>query len=136
MKTNISQGKRYTFKTHINEVLLPREKAESIEAFRVVIEPGKSTHLHFHDDTEQLYYIISGQGRAVFIHPGGKREEFEMLPQDLVHVPRNTQHQIFCTDKVPLVYLCVDGFPQGRPTSEPTWDDHYQAVMRLPAQLP
>ena len=134
MKTNISKGKRYTFKTHINDILLPREKAESIEAFRVVIEPGKSTHLHSHEDTEQLYYVIAGQGRAVLMRDG-KREEFDILPQDLVYIPRNTKHQIFCTDnKTALVYLCVDGFPNGKVAGEPTWDDHYRAVMSLPEQ--
>ena len=128
LRINVAKGKRYTFKTHINEMLLPRENAESIEAFRVIVEPGKATHLHVHNDTEQLYYVISGQGKGLFVHPDGKREEFDMAPEDVIHVPRNTQHQIACAGAESLTYLCVDAFPGGRPAHEPTWDDHYRAV--------
>lgn len=133
-KIRVTEGKRYTFKTHINEILLPREKAEAIEAFHVIIEPGKQTHPHAHGDTEQLYYVISGEGRGVFMHADGTREEFAMQPRDVVFVPRATRHQIFCSGGQPLTYLCVDGFPGGRPADEPTWESHYQAVMRLPEQ--
>ncbi len=131
LKININQGKRYVFKTHVNEILLPREKAESIEAFNVIIEPGQYTHMHVHEDTEQLYHVTSGRGRGVFEHANGQREEFEMVPGDVIHVPRNTRHQIFCAGSERLTYLCVDGFPLGKPASEPTWDHHYQAVVAL-----
>ena len=130
-KIRVDQGKRYTFATHINDMLLPREEAEVMEAFRVVIEPGKYTHQHIHTDTEQLYYVITGEGRADFIHADGAREEFTMAPGDVVHVPRGTEHQIFCTGTEDLIYLCVDGFPLGKPADEPTWDDHYAAVIAM-----
>jgi len=130
-KIHITDGKRYAFATHINDMLLPREEAEVMEAFRVVIEPGKYTHQHAHADTEQLYYVISGQGRADFVHPDGARGTFGMLPGDVVHVPRGAVHQIFCAGAEDLVYLCVDGFPLGKPAVEPTWDDHYAAVITL-----
>ncbi|MCL5104317.1 MAG: cupin domain-containing protein [Armatimonadetes bacterium] len=130
-KINVRQGKRYAFNTHINEILLPREEAESMEAFYVIIEPGNYTHCHSHSDTEQLYYVISGSGKAVIVSSNGTAE-FEMVPEDVVHVPRNTEHQIFCTSAAePLTYLCVDGFPTGRPADEPTWEDHYKAVVEL-----
>lgn len=134
LKIGFTQGKRYTFASHINDMLVPREKAEVLEAFRVIVEPGKQTHLHSHSDTEQLYFVVSGRGRGVFVHPGGGREEFDMAPDDVIHVPRNTQHQISCAGDASLVYLCVDGFPQGRPVAEPTWDDHYAEVLRLQSQ--
>ena len=131
---NINDGKRYHFATHINDMLLPREKAESIEAFYVIIEAGKYTHSHVHSDTEQLYYVISGAGKALFTSPNGHIDEFEMHPEDVVHVPRNTRHQIFCTGNEPLTYLCVDSFPLGKPKHEPTWDDHYRAVIKQQAK--
>jgi len=136
IKTNIHQGKRYTFKTHINEILLPREKAEGIEAFLVIIEPGQFTHLHSHSDTEQLYYILSGRGEGVFRSSDQGLQKIEISPEDVLYIPRNTEHQIFCTgDNEPLRYLCVDGFPSGRPCDEPTWDDHYQAVVNFQKTL-
>jgi len=131
LKINLNGGKRYTFATHVNDVLLPREEAEAMEAFRVVIEPGRQTPAHTHDDAEQVYYVISGSGRGVFNFPDGGREEVHMLPQDIVHVPRNAEHQVFCTSEdEPLVYLCVDGFPLGKPADEQTWEQHYQAVVK------
>ena len=137
LKINVQQGKRYTLKTHVNEMLLPREEAEAIEAFQVIIEPGNYTHPHAHGDTEQLYYVIAGRGRAVFSHPDGRQEEFPMQPEDVIYVPRNTEHQIFCEDKKePLRYLCIDGFPLGKPAEEPTWDDHYRAVVELQSEQP
>ena len=132
MKTNLRQAKRYAFATHVNDMLLPREKTEILEAFLVVIEPGKSTHLHAHSDTEQLYYVLSGCGEGVFHIEDESAETFEMRPEDVVYVPRGVRHQIFCTGEAqPLRYLCVDGFPLGRPKREPTWDDHYQAVLEI-----
>ena len=137
LKRRIDAGKRYVFKTHINDILLPREEAEVIEAFRVVIEPGKYTHAHVHEDTEQLYCVISGEGRAIYTSVSGVQTEFTMAPGEVVHVPRNIRHQIFCTSaEEPLIYLCVDGFPLGKPQNEPTWDSHYEAVMQLPSQQP
>lgn len=122
----------YVFKTHINEVLLAREDAESLKAFHVIIEPGKYTHLHRHADTEQLYYVISGIGLAKVTNSNGTSRQFDLVSGDVFHIPRNIEHQIFClsTDG-PLRYLCVDGFPLGRPQDEPTWDDHYHKVLEL-----
>lgn len=129
LKTKFDEGKRYRFATHINDILLPREEAEVIEAFKVVIEPGQYTHRHVHPEAEQLYYVRSGRGRAVYTLADGETREFELEPEDVVHVPRHTYHQIFCTSEdEPLVYLCIDGFPEGIPADEPTWDSHAQAI--------
>jgi len=130
LKINVRGGKRYTFAAHINDMLLPREKAESIEAFLVIIKPGEYTHPHFHADNEQLYYVILGRGKGIFTEKDGTRREVELLPEDVIFVPRFTEHQIFCTSKdEPLNYLCVDGFPESKPKGEPTWDDHYREVL-------
>jgi len=130
-KIHVQQGKRYRFKTHINEMLLAREEAEGIEAFQVIIEPGRQTHAHVHEDTEQLYHVIAGRGRVELARPDGSTMELALAPEDVVFVPRGVRHQIHCVGGEALRYLCVDGFPLGRPTSEPTWDDHYRAVLEL-----
>lgn len=131
LQINVRQGTRYQFKTHINEMLLPREAAEGIEAFHVIIDPGKQTHAHVHEDTEQLYYVIAGRGRIEMTHSDESVTEWTLAPQDVVYVPRNTRHQVHCIGHTALRYLCVDGFPLGTPAHEPTWDDHYRAVVEL-----
>ena len=131
LKTRMDEGKRYQFATHINDILLPREDAEVLEAFRVIINPGQFTPNHVHPEAEQLYYVRSGTGRAVYNYPDGTQKEFELAAEDVVHVPRNTYHQIFCTSTdEPLTYLCIDGFPEGIPAEEPTWDSHAKAIIR------
>ena len=130
-KIHVQQGKRYRFKTHINEMLLAREEAEGIEAFQVIIEPGRQTHAHFHEDTEQLYHVIAGRGRVEFARSDGSTMELALAPEDVVFVPRAVRHQVHCVGGEALRYLCVDGFPLGRPASEPTWDAHYRAVVEL-----
>jgi mannose-6-phosphate isomerase-like protein (cupin superfamily) len=135
-KINVTQGKRYTFRTHINEILLPREEAECLEAFRVIVEPGRRTHRHVHGDTEQLYHVISGAGAAHCDYADGRRATLTMAPGDVLHIPRNTWHEIVCTGGEPLVYLCVDAFPGGKPADEPTWEAHYRAVQRLQSRMP
>lgn len=128
-KIAVTAGKHYKFATHINEMLVPRETTEVLEAFLVIIEPQQFTHAHKHIENEQLYYVISGNGRAIYRNPDGKKEEFTMQPGDVIHVPRNTEHQIFCQGETALNYLCVDGFVGGIPAEEPTWNDHYAAVI-------
>lgn len=130
-KIHVQHGKQYRFKTHINEMLLPREEAEGIEAFHVIIDPGKQTHAHVHEDTEQLYYVIAGRGRIEMTRPDGSSAEYALAPEDVMYVPRGVRHQVHCVGGEALRYLCVDGFPLGRPASEPTWDDHYRAVLEL-----
>lgn len=127
-KININKGKRYQFPTHINDILLPREQSEIMEAFLVIIEPGKMTPSHVHPDTEQLYHVLSGRGRGAFQHADGRQEELTIAPEDVIQVPRNCRHQIFCVGDQPLRYLCVDGFPGGIPKDEPTWEHHYRNV--------
>ncbi len=129
-KIQVTAGKRYQFATHINDILLPREEAECLEAFLVVINPGQYTHLHKHVENEQLYYVRSGRGKARYEYADGRVAEFALEPEDVVHVPRNTLHQIFCDGDVPLTYLCIDGFPEGIPAAEPTWDSHAQEIFK------
>lgn len=128
-KISINAGKHYQFATHVNEMLVPRETTEVLEAFLVIIDPQQYTHAHKHVENEQLYYVISGKGLAKYRISAGNEDNFTMNPGDVIHVPRNTEHQIFCTGDTALHYLCVDGFVDGIPRDEPTWDDHYAAVI-------
>ena len=59
---DIASAKRYTFPTHINDLVLDRSEAHTSEVFVVVLSPGQATPLHKHDDMEQVFYIIEGAG--------------------------------------------------------------------------
>jgi quercetin dioxygenase-like cupin family protein len=125
-----TQTEGYFFPTHDNLLIMDRTNAEMSEAFIVQIAPGKFTHRHIHDDTEQLFYILSGKGKLK-LERTGRMETFELLPANFVHVPRNCYHQTFCEEADTLRYLAIDCFPNGHNPAEPTWDDHARAVCKM-----
>jgi len=121
------QPKRYRFPTHINDLVMDRSEAVSSEVFIVVIEPGKAPPLHQHDDTEQVFYILSGRGR---LEIGPESEAYPVNPGDVVRIPPSTLHTIHALGDTVLQYLAIDCFPAGRPDAEPTWNDHVKAICQ------
>lgn len=120
----------YYFPTHDNLLVMDRSNAETAEAFIVQIAPGKFTHRHVHDDTEQLFYVLSGKGKLV-LERLGRKETFDLLETNFVHVPRNCYHQTFCEGTDSLRYLAIDCFPNGHNPNEATWDVHARAVCDM-----
>lgn len=118
---------RYRFPTHINDLVIDRSESAASEVFMVVLAPGEAPPLHQHDDTEQVFYIIEGQGR---LEAGSPPASFDVRPGNVVRVPVGTPHRIHCLGDKPLRYVAVDCFPGGRPTAEPTWESHVRAVCK------
>jgi quercetin dioxygenase-like cupin family protein len=116
---------RYRFPTHINDLVLDRAQAATSEVFVVVLEPGEAPPLHKHDDTEQVFYILSGKGR---LEIGSERQPHSVMPGDVVRVPPSTLHRIECVGREALRYLAIDCFINGRPKDEPTWESHVKVV--------
>ena len=52
----------YRFPTHVNELVLDRSESTVTEVFIVVLEPGEAPPLHKHPDTEQVFYMLQGEG--------------------------------------------------------------------------
>ena len=125
---SVAEG--YYFPTHDNLLVMDRANAETCEAFIVQVAPNKFTHRHVHDDTEQIFYILSGKGR-LDLERAGKKESFILNPKDFVHVPRNCYHQTFCEGTDSLKYLAIDVFPNGHNPAEQTWDSHARAVCKM-----
>lgn len=120
-------AKRYHFPTHVNELVVDRADSQTSEVFMVVLEPGEAPPLHQHDDTEQVFYILEGEG---ILRIGNDQKEFDVRPTDVVRIPPATLHSIQCRGSKPLRYLAVDCFVNGRPAIEPTWDAHVQTMCR------
>lgn len=125
---SVTEG--YYFPTHDNLLVMDRLNAEATEAFIVQVAPNKFTHRHVHDDTEQLFFILSGKGR-IDLERDGKTESHMLIPNDFVHVPRNCYHQTFCEGTDSLKYLAIDVFPSGHNPAEPTWDSHARVVCDM-----
>ncbi len=116
-KINVYDGARFDLAEHINEFLIRREDARSLEAFLVIVENGKKTHLHKHPEMEQLFFVVSGRGR---ITTGKRDETLAVEKNDVVYIPVDQLHQIHCESEEALVYLAVNAFlaeAQRTPTS-------------------
>lgn len=120
------QTTRYRFPTHTNLLVMDRAEATASESFITVMEPGEAPPLHVHHDTEQVFFVLSGQGRL--ITGEDEQDQGAIVPGDLVRIPPGTWHKVPCVGDEPLRYLVVDVFPGGRPTAEPTWESHVRVV--------
>lgn len=120
------EATRYRFPTHANLLVMDRAEATASESFISVMEPGEAPPLHRHDDTEQVFYVLSGRGR---LEIGAEAVDHGTLePGDLVRIPPGTPHRVHCVGDEALRYLVVDCFPGGRPEAEPTWDAHVRVM--------
>jgi mannose-6-phosphate isomerase-like protein (cupin superfamily) len=63
--------------------------------------PGQETAEHYHPETEELYYFVSGAGRMRL----GSDEE-GVVTGDCVVIPPGTPHKLWNTGSMPLVLLC------------------------------
>lgn len=122
-----AKTKRYTFPTHVNELVMDRAEASTSEVFVVVLESGQSAPLHKHDDTEQLFFVLEGRG-TLTIGEEGKTHPVKF--GDLVRIPPSIFHKIKAEGGRSLRYLAVDCFTAGRSQEEPTWDDHVKVLCR------
>lgn len=120
---------RYQFPTHINDLVMDRAEASFSEVFIVIVEPDKAPPLHRHNDTEQIFYILKGNGRLI-IRTEEEQQEFEVSPGDVVRIPVNTLHSIQSDQDENLEYLAIDCFGNNRNQDEPTWEDHVKVLCK------
>ena len=77
--------------------------SSKISFAKLIIEPGERSRRHFHKETEEIYYILSGQGRVEI-----GNETFDIGPGHAIFLPINVSHQIFNTGDRKLVFVCAD----------------------------
>ncbi len=121
-----SETIRNRFPTHVNDLIMDRSQSATSEAFIVVLEPGEAPPLHVHHDTEQVFYVLQGEGSLQVGDDAGRRHPVK--PGDLVRIPPGAYHRIFCEGNQPLKYLSIDCFLNGRPEAEPTWESHVHVL--------
>jgi mannose-6-phosphate isomerase-like protein (cupin superfamily) len=119
--------KRYQFPTHINDMIMDRTEAQCSEVFMVIVPVNKGTPFHKHDDTEQIFYILEGQGTLTV---NDDSQSFNVAPGDVVRIPMQTFHTIKADKGELLKYLCIDCFGSNRAKNEPTWDEHVKVLCK------
>ncbi len=81
-------------------------KSENVAVSLLVMNPGDEVDPHYHNEREEVYYILSGEGIAV--HKGKGGEEKIKFEKDLaIHIPPKTVHDIKATGTEPLRILVI-----------------------------
>ena len=120
---------RYRFPTHINDLILPRENTACAEVFMVILDKGEAPPLHKHDDAEQIFYMIQGEGRLEIKESQNGESKFSDIHSgQVVHIPQHTWHRVTALNDDGVKYVCIDCFPDGFDPNEPTWDDHVKTL--------
>ncbi len=101
---NIDSVSAFTTKdgSEIRELLAYRNSCirnQSLAEAR--LPPGASTTPHRHPKTEEIYYIVAGQGLMQV-----DEESSQVGPGDAVAIPPGARHQITNTGSSMLKFLC------------------------------
>ena len=79
--------------------------ASTIAASLVEVDPGGLRELHWHPNTDEWQYYISGQGRMTVFASNGKARTFDYQAGDVGYIPFAMGHYIENTGDEPLRFL-------------------------------
>ncbi|NOZ59181.1 MAG: cupin domain-containing protein [Euryarchaeota archaeon] len=87
----------------VRELVHPKNSsAERLSLAEARVKPGDRTREHLHRKSEEVYYILSGEGE-VYLNGKGARVE----AGDAVLIPPGTRHYVVNTGEEELVILCA-----------------------------
>jgi mannose-6-phosphate isomerase-like protein (cupin superfamily) len=101
---NIDAVPSFTTKdgSEIRELLAHRNSCIERQSLAEARLPaGASTTPHYHPQTEEIYYILSGAGRMQI-----EDELRDVGLGDAIAIPPGMRHQITCTSADTLTFLC------------------------------
>lgn len=88
--------------SEIREILAPRNsiiQQQSLAEAKLL--PGHSTEEHYHIQTEEIYYILTGSGRMIV-----DDEECNVKKHDGIAIRPGARHKITNTGDYDLIILC------------------------------
>ncbi|MCK4856702.1 MAG: cupin domain-containing protein [candidate division Zixibacteria bacterium] len=87
----------------IREILAPRNSSlEGLSLAEATVSVGGTTIEHYHEGTEEIYYILSGQGEIVIEGQGAS-----VRAGDGIVIPAGAMHKIQNRGDDDLVFLCI-----------------------------
>ncbi|HUA00455.1 MAG TPA: cupin domain-containing protein [Candidatus Aquilonibacter sp.] len=103
--------------------------SKHIAAGLVTLKPGGMRELHWHPDSSEWQYYISGKGRMTVFMPVGNARTMDFNANDVGYVPRVSGHYIENTGDTDLVFLEMLAAPQFRDVSLNNW------LRRVPTEM-
>ncbi|MDX1931137.1 MAG: cupin domain-containing protein [Capsulimonadales bacterium] len=88
----------------IREILAPGRNPGAIRRqslAEATLPPGRATEPHFHPVSEEIYYILQGEGEMRI-----GTERLDVGPSDAIAIPPGAVHTIQNIGTVDLVFLC------------------------------
>lgn len=104
IKTTYQDAEAFTTKdgSTIRELMHPQHHAAQNQSLAEAIVPaGTTTFLHKHQETEEFYHILEGEGEMVL-----GDDKFIVTVGDTVCIRPNTPHQITGLGNKDLRFLC------------------------------
>ena len=87
----------------IRELVRPeREGSVKLSLAEATINPGQRTYRHRHHDSEEIYYVLAGEG---VIEVAAKQHRVQA--GEAVLIPAGAEHCAICIGEVPLRILCA-----------------------------
>lgn len=81
--------------------------AAGMSAVALFFEPGQGHSRHNHPDSEQIIFVVSGQGEHTTEDEHGNRNTQKVSAGSLVYIPKGSYHATFNTGWEPLRILAV-----------------------------
>jgi len=89
--------------SEIRELMHPlRHPVRNQGVAEAIVEPGQTTALHRHRQSEEVYHITGGRGRMTL-----GAQVFDVDTGDTICIPPGTPHRIANTGDVALKILCT-----------------------------
>lgn len=87
----------------ITELVRPeRQGSRQLSLAEAIIAPGQQTHRHCHLASEEIYYVLGGEG---VVEVGGQPRP--VGPGQAVLIPPGVEHCALCIGAEPLRLLCA-----------------------------
>lgn len=89
-------------------LVMPKKTGnKSVEFFLTEMRPGAATEMDTHPDSEHIYFIISGRGKAYV-----ENEEFDLEPGVCLYMPEDCQHRLDVIGTETLRFVVVFAPPR------------------------
>lgn len=79
--------------------------ATTLGAAEVILEPGSMRELHWHPNSDEWDYFISGEIRATVFASGTNSRTFDFQAGDVGYIPVDFGHYLECISTTPCHYL-------------------------------